>query len=181
MQKRWWTEGQSPSLEEVLQNKEERVCRLMKWEKHSPEASFLCMKLNIPGPIKNNEQIIAMYEFMREEVTGYLNEKRMGFRIVWESLSAKTGPESIWRIEEEGRRVKQCMVALEENSPMSRLYDLDIRFRGENINREGLGVSERTCFVCERPAKLCARERRHSFDELFEAIDEAWQQRANNS
>ena len=42
------------------------------------------------------------------------------------------------------------------------------------ISRRDLGQSPRKCFICDRPAKECARSRRHSVAEMQDYISELY-------
>jgi holo-ACP synthase len=67
----------------------------------------------------------------------------------------------------DGRCMKETCVALESALPWGRLIDLDVYdAAGRPVTRQALGLPERTCLVCDEPARDCMRFGRHSEAEL---------------
>ena len=67
----------------------------------------------------------------------------------------------------DGRCMKERCVALESALPWGRLIDLDVYdAEGHPVTRHALGLTERTCFVCDEPARDCMRLGRHRGAEL---------------
>ena len=67
--------------------------------------------------------------------------------------------------------VKRAAVALEDSHPLGRLFDLDVIGPDGPLSRTEIGAPERRCLLCDRPARLCMRGHRHSYQELLAAID----------
>lgn len=92
----------------------------------------------------------------------------------WPVLSRETrwidtGPEALYVFDVESRRLKQATVALEEQHPLGRLWDLDVIAPGHSIlSRRQMGLPERPCLLCERPASECGRSRRHATEALVD-------------
>lgn len=54
---------------------------------------------------------------------------------------------------------------------MGRCVDIDVYGKmGESISRRELGLKDRKCYVCQRSAQSCVRERRHGIEEVEEFI-----------
>ena len=61
------------------------------------------------------------------------------------------------------------MCDIEDTHPLGRIFDIDV------IDTDGTKLSRdsfRKCILCDCQAQECARSRRHSVDEMFQAITE---------
>ena len=78
-----------------------------------------------------------------------------------------TGPESFWSVNAPASQVKKATILLEESHPLGRLWDIDV-FCPENglLSRKSVGENKRRCFICDEPAHVCSRMRRHSLHSL---------------
>ncbi len=157
-----------PTLADVLFNRDQRENSIKYLGDYYKDASILCFKLNIPGPQKNNQAIKSIFNIGVNEIQiKFIDEK-----ILFENIKDDfTGPEYFLVIDKDPISVKKKMVDLEENSYFGRLYDIDIKSNGRNITRELLGMPSRTCFICDNDAKICARSRAHSVDEMINFIE----------
>lgn len=59
------------------------------------------------------------------------------------------------------------MVSLESKGHFGRLYDIDVEDKNGSCSREDLELPERKCFLCEKEAKVCARSREHTVNEML--------------
>ena len=70
-------------------------------------------------------------------------------------------------------------IRLEESHPLGRLWDIDVfQDSPEAVSRETVGAERRTCLLCGRDAKECARSRRHDIRKLQDKVTEiiaGWQ------
>ncbi|MDD7202562.1 MAG: citrate lyase holo-[acyl-carrier protein] synthase [Spirochaetales bacterium] len=65
--------------------------------------------------------------------------------------------------------MKRVLVEFELRHPVGRWVDLDVRTSDLSaVSRTQLGLAERRCIICDRPAKECARSRRHPVEELYQ-------------
>ncbi|KYZ77920.1 hypothetical protein AXX12_16790 [Anaerosporomusa subterranea] len=132
---------------------------------------IISISLNIPGAVKDSEQIRAVFcqavDSFRTQVTA------KGWRIVEERIVyPKTGPFAVIAVNGESTELKQICVAIETTSDSARLYDIDVfAAGGEQISRNNFGLPERTCFICEKQAVTCMRERNHHIDELMQTVN----------
>ena len=69
------------------------------------------------------------------------------------------------------KKAKEIAVNIEEGIPEGRILDIDIIVQIKTISRSDLGLPPRTCLLCSRPAKECARDRSHSYEELRTATE----------
>lgn len=161
--------GEKTELTEMLLRRERRAEEIALFlEKGETVLSF---KLNIPGPVKTGEGIFLLFKEGQERIRSGCGAS--GARIVSErEEDLKTGPEALFLVEgADARELKRIMIELEEEG-VGRLYDIDVLTKRGGISREELGYPRRKCFLCENDAKLCARSRTHSVEELLSRIRE---------
>lgn len=69
--------------------------------------------------------------------------------------------------------LKRGCVELESSFATSRLLDADVyTASGGAVDREALQLGQRSCLLCDAPAKECIRLGRHSHAELVKKTDE---------
>lgn len=180
--------GCQPSLAEVLARREARVQYIQKLL-HTHE-TVICFKLNIPGSVKNNASIQALFGQGVTDIRARLapaeteqarpnsyeekivsNISRPYSEVEQALPDLPTGPEYFLTTSLPAREIKRLMVDLEE-TPLGRLYDIDVFGPEGPLSRQDLGLPVRTCFLCDRPAPECAHSRRHSLAELLTWIDQ---------
>lgn len=160
--------GSKPSLEEVLRTRENRAAFEAKLTTKYL-LPVLAFKLNIPGPVKNNETIRKVFQKGCRRIQSILEKNQ--WDIVYEkSLSLSTGPEYICVVDtKDVMELKKKAIQLEETE-VGRIYDIDILIKkdGEffSIDRTQLGFDERKCLICNNDAKSCGRNRSHSVEEM---------------
>lgn len=165
---KYFTSENGPSLEEVLANREKRISKIRFLEKKYPENPVLCFKLNIPGKEKTNASVIRIFEIGIEDIKSVLDTNDILFEKKEDLI---TGPEFYLVISIDPFLLKRKMTDLEENSYFGRLFDIDILYKGQNIDRKMIGKGPRKCFLCDNDAKVCARSRKHSVDEMIRWIE----------
>ena len=158
------------SLEEVLANRDYRRNLIEKTMDDNPKKAVLSYKLNIPGPEKNNEKLGAFFDRGFGEIINLIEKAFWDYEIIniWDK---KTGKEAIIVVEVDGKSLKSVMVDLEEESDITRLYDIDVSFKNKDIARSDIGRKGRECFICKGPVSLCSRSRRHSVVEMQAYIE----------
>ncbi|MBZ6527295.1 citrate lyase holo-[acyl-carrier protein] synthase [Aerococcaceae bacterium DSM 111021] len=163
--------GPEVSLMEMLDAREKRAFRQTQIiNQHSP-GSLLSVTLNIPGNIKTSLYLVGVFEEMLTEIKAKLDDVTIQFS---EDLNLPTGPEAYFFVDIDSIELKKRMVALEETHSKGRVFDLDVvkleDGKLSSLKREEVGVGKRQCYICDRPAKECARSRKHSIEESQEAI-----------
>lgn len=157
-------------LEEVLANRDYRRSLIEKIMKEKPQKSVLSYKLNIPGPEKNNQALGRVFDRGLRDIIRVIEEESWSYKLV-EIWDKNTGKEGIFAVETDGMGLKKSMVDLEEESDITRLYDIDVSYKNKDISRSDIGKSGRECFICKGPVSLCARSRRHSVYEMQAHIE----------
>ena len=172
-----FTEGERVTLEEMLDVREKRVAIQRELLSSQKEDSLLMALMNIPGPIKNNQQLEAVFAAVLERI-----EEVLGNDLPQASLfrNLKTGAEYFILSPLTPAQLKEKMVTIEETHPFGRLFDLDVLWMEGNelksISRTELGLNTRRCFICNRDAKDCGRSRRHTIEEMQDAISKIIQE-----
>ncbi len=162
-----WMTGHTVELPEMLAGRERRaVLQRQMQEKH--RCPLVCFTLNIAGPIKVFPLSEEIFGQTVEQIRTVLWENGITVRAFreerqpygWEAYIAAGG---------DPLEIKRALVPLEESSPVGRLFDIDVlREDGSKVSREELGLEGRTCLICGKPARECARSRTHSVAELQE-------------
>jgi holo-ACP synthase CitX len=76
----------------------------------------------------------------------------------------------------EPEKLKLLLVGIEETHPLGRLFDLDLNFGREDssFGRSDAGIEPRSCFICGKPAALCARSAAHSPESIENYLRELY-------
>jgi len=175
MSKSFLYSGDTPTLDEVLHNREMRVNFIHKLLTLHPDSTIISFKLNIPGPVKNNETIEKIFNAGVNSIDSCI--KGENWNIAYSKrLSLKTGSEYFVALTSKPTEIKKKMTFIEENEMLGRLFDIDVLYiendKVESINREKIGFAGRKCFVCSNDAKICSSRRTHTLSEMFQSIEE---------
>ena len=68
-------EGYTPSLFEVLEDREARVHKQNQLMQHNPQATVVVLKVNMPGPVKVNQITKELLLIGAQSILESLNEK----------------------------------------------------------------------------------------------------------
>lgn len=155
------------SLEEVLEARDRRQ------EKRRELAlkyrlPVVVLTLNIPGETKRGEIPDYIFEAGVEAIGRELLEETAEFSVV----DAPTGNEAFFVARAaDAAQLKKRMCRIEESHFLGRIFDIDV-YDGEGgqVSRSSLNLAERKCLLCGNDARICARSRVHSADELNEKI-----------
>ncbi len=170
--------GEPQTIADVVENKDQRAALQTKLCQQYPTATLIVLKMNIPGPIKNNAALQAIFAVGQKELLTRIGKKdvhRVEYQANW---SKNTGNESFLVVDREATELKKITTNFEEEFVLGRLFDADVLSAQTDLKpmtRHSLGLPVRKCFLCGRPAKECSRSRRHSIQELQSAINAAWQ------
>ncbi len=151
------------ALDDILSGKEERV---RSRDEFLSENIFVCqITLNIPGYPKrltNDEKAVEKFSraFIEQWDSPPLFEKEMANAagVCW--LGFFAGGISA------AKKAKRIAVNIEEGTPEGRISDIDVIVPERTLSRSDLGLPQRRCLLCDRPAKECARDRSHSYNHL---------------
>ena len=159
------------SLMEILDARERRVKRqealLAQYGK-----PLLCFTMNIAGPVKNSPLIRRGFALGKTLLERQLPVQQ-GKILHVEQVCGHTGNEAMYVLDCDVLHAKRAAALVEDHTPAGRLFDMDvIRPDGSKVSREELGLGERTCLLCGKPARICARSRAHSVQQLQQRTEE---------
>lgn len=157
--------GNTVSLEEMLSCRERRAACQQHFLSayHCPVISYC---LNIPGPVKTNPELLKVFEIGKDEIIALLHQTQIPV-IDLVIFNDKTGDELIACVDGSAQTIKKRTTIIEESHPLGRLFDIDvIDVNGEKLSRDGY----RKCLLCDQQAQECARERRHTVEEMQSCI-----------
>lgn len=167
--------GAPQDIPAVLANKDHRAAVQQRLVADYPTMTVVAAKLNIPGPIKNNQVITDFFVTELQRLEEQWLAAGMLFYQKGQWLDAGTGPERFYLVKAPATTVKGQTSEFEEATPSHRLFDLDVLVKRDGqvqpLSRTESGQPVRRCFVCGRPAKECGRSRRHSVAELQAAVN----------
>ena len=147
------------SLTDVLNAREARAHQQerMLREYGCPIVSFT---MNIAGPVKNTPLIQRGFQAGVDTLTAQLPKALIRSRFV--DLSP-TGCTAMLAVDMDARELKEICVRLEDNSPLGRLFDMDVLdAHGKKLQR----LQERGCLVCGASGRVCAARRLHPVSQL---------------
>lgn len=160
-------QGIEVEIDEILDCREKRVAiqneMIKKYNK--PVISFT---MNIPGPIKTNNEIKKAFDIGKNLILEKLKENNIEI-LEKEELNVNTGNELFISVNSSAEKIKNITVAIEESCELGRLFDIDVI----DVNFKKLSrKSFRKCLICEEQAQECGRSRKHSVKELQDKIEE---------
>lgn len=160
-------QGETVVLTDMLNCRERRANKQNEYlEKYHTAIISFCM--NIPGPIKTNKDISAVFDDGKKEILKFLSDNNIK---ILESVeyNDKTGNELILAVDlKNSVKIKEAMTEIEETHPLGRLFDIDVLDEfGNKMSRNTF----RKCFICNCQAQECASRRKHSVPEMQEFID----------
>ena len=154
--------------------------------------TVVMFSLVIPGPIKNNRFLEAVFDegcraflarLMQKEpgtdgkqlITAYYEERKPAdagsvqtshIAAHYEDR-APAGCTAFWLLDVHAETIKRRTAALERTHPLGILWDFDVFSAFEQkLSASELGFPVRPCLICGNPAKLCARNRTHGIPEM---------------
>jgi len=128
--------------------------------------TLICFTMNIPGPVKDSPLIRRSFLWG----LGQLDAAFPGalHREVKEKV---TGCEAFFVVEGSVEDVKRLCTQIEDDTPMGRLFDMDVLdAAGNKLDRSLVNGKSRDCIVCGAPGRNCASRRVHSVPELTAAV-----------
>lgn len=157
------------SLRQILEARDTRVSLQQKLIKQYHK-TLICFTMNIPGPIKTSPAIERAF------CTGctLLNKRFVPEAILHREISFHcTGCQALYVIALDAISVKQICVDIEDNSPLGRLFDMDVLTPdGHKLCRNDIDKPERSCMICGISGKGCASRRIHSVTDLQSATQQ---------
>lgn len=138
----------------ILENREEKNLFI---QKYIDKYQVITLKANVPGNDKNIKEAYVLINYF-DKLLYNLGFEKSYF------LDGADGPMYIY-FTDKNNNVKEKTIKLEE-STLGRFVDIDVFNSYKSENRTNL----RKCFICDKPAFVCAREKNHSLDELLKYL-----------
>ena len=152
------------TLQELLDSRDRRARRQGELLSQFPGRALLCLTVQLPGPEKRNALSLEIARAGVEAI-----EKRFN-PVFKETNDLETGFEGFFIVDGQPLEVKRAAAELEDTHPLGRLMDLDVIGPEGPIGRADIGLQERRCLICEKPARYCMRAGSHTQDELMVKI-----------
>lgn len=114
----------------------------------------ITLKANIPGINKNTNEAYLLINYFNQILLtkGYQKSN---------TLNGADGPMYIY-LTDKDKDVKDEMVKIEEENVLGRFIDIDV-FNGSISNNRGF---LRKCYLCDKPAFVCSRNKEHTMEEI---------------
>ena len=114
----------------------------------------ITLKANIPGINKNTNEAYLLINYFNQILLkkGYQKSN---------TLNGADGPMYIY-LTDKDKDVKDEMVKIEEENVLGRFVDIDV-FNGSISKNRGF---LRKCYLCDKPAFVCSRNKEHTMEEI---------------
>ena len=151
--------SQEVTLTQILQAREDRV-HLQQSLLREYSCPLICFTMNIAGPVKNSPLIQRGFQEGLQALADALPAEAIRKQHIDRAV---TGCEAMYAVDMDAVQLKQICTAIEESSPLGRLFDMDVLDKtGIKLERSGL----RGCIVCGAPGRGCAARRVHPVSQL---------------
>lgn len=163
----------------ILESREERAFRQKELiDKYNQ--TLISFTINAPGIEKNRDS----YNKIHKEGYYYIldvllnNNTKITYK---EYLEKETGNEAFIVVNRDSKDVKKITVKIEDNHILGRVFDIDVFDKDmTQLSRVNLGLSPRRCLICEENARVCIKEKNHSYEELINYVDTLWRVYTDN-
>lgn len=167
------------TLAQLLESRDRRAEHQKDLLEKFPGKSLICLTVQLPGPEKRNGISLKIADAAVCAI-------REAFTIGFEELKdLDTGYEGYFVVPLSPLDAKRITVGIEDTHPLGRLMDIDV-ISGTSpvmpgvpavmpgltghLSRGDIGLPERRCLLCDRPARYCMRAKTHSTEELLDEI-----------
>lgn len=150
---------QEVTLDQMLRARENRV--------HTQQAllrthgcPLICFTMNIAGPVKTSPLIqrgfrAGLAALEQQIPKSDILEQRVDI--------SSTGCQAFLSVAQDAGKLKALCTAIEESSPLGRLFDMDIL---DQSSKKLSRPKQRSCIVCGAPGHTCAAGRLHTVEQL---------------
>ena len=158
-------------LNEILESREDRAQKQVEILEEY-QYSLISFTLNTPGIEKDNELYRKIHNEGFEQIERLIAISKLEIKYK-EYINKATGAEGYVSVDAEAELVKSIMITLEKEHPLGRIFDIDVFDKNhKQMSRTDLGLETRTCLLCNKDARICMREKNHSYEELIAIIEE---------
>lgn len=156
------------SLDDALASRDRRLEWQQRHFSTSPAATLVVATVVAPGEYKLTPETSAVADAMAEAL-----ESQFGERIITISRHAFVSGHEIWlTLSCPADEAKREAVAIEDNHPLGRLFDIDVILPElRPLGRGDIAMAPRRCLLCDNEARFCMRARRHTPGEIRQHIE----------
>lgn len=155
----------------ILQSREDRAHKQAEILKAHPY-SLISFTLNTPGIIKDNDLYRKIHKNGFENIQKTIKDNNIEIKYE-EYLNKSTGAEVYISVDMDAKDLKKLMVSIETTHPLGRIFDIDVFDEDhKQMSRSDLGLECRKCILCHKDARVCMREKSHTYEELIERIED---------
>jgi holo-ACP synthase CitX len=135
-------------------------------------ASFVVqVSLNLPGYPKQLPGSRRLVELVGDFMAGRIRSRRGRVLSSWVLENGMGTAFFLGACDISAGEIKEEALNLEETCRWGAILDVDVHLPQGALSRTSFGLPPRRCFLCGRPAKECARARRHETKELRDAFE----------
>lgn len=157
------------TLEQLLAARDARYELQQQLRKDYPNETLIVLTVVLPGKVKRCDDSLTIAHAAVKQVE-LVCKGRVKY---YQERDLETGFEAYWLVSIDQFEVKRLLVAIEEEHPLGRLFDLDvIASDGTPLSRQAVGKPARRCLLCENEARFCMRNKTHTYDEILQKIRE---------
>lgn len=157
-------------LYEELQNYRVKKCLTIEKLHSLYGQPVISISANFPGIYKNNETTRLVNTEIGKTFVDFFHDKILAE----ESFDTPEGPTTFYVLKGDARTLKENTVFIEQNHELGRFVDIDVYDTDEEyaITRFELHHEPRKCFLCDKSAKECSRNKTHPVEELIAFMEE---------
>ena len=150
----------------ILAAREVRAKHIKDLMEEYPNKTVIILKTNVVGEDKNPLHLKFMCTFFNEIIYSTFHDKILlnGHQF------SDDGNYCFFVVDEIGAMVKIRTIEIEEATPLGRLIDIDV-YHKKSITRQDLSCEMRKCLICDDYAHLCARQKKHSIEEIHQEME----------
>lgn len=154
------------NIEDLLNAREKRV-EFIQDLIDSYKAPVIVLKANYPGLEKENSITSKIVEIVSEVIKNFFRDKMLYHM----KTSTAEGPIYVYAIKDQAVKIKDISINIEDKHTLGRCVDIDVYgVDGKQLSRTNFGMEMRKCFICNKPAHECSRNRTHEAKEIMKYI-----------
>lgn len=166
------SEGEQPTLQQVLLDREGRVTYQTQLRAQYSNQTLIVLKVNMPGPVKSNAFVSHLLLIGKTLLLDSIEAQGLNIMVIKEVKTLASQNVFVVVNTDDAYAVKRLTAAIEDSSDIGRLFDFDVYINDETISRQSLNYPARKCYICDKDAKECGRQRTHTVEELLDAMYE---------
>lgn len=163
------TRNNKEILANILKDREQRFA--LRQAMVGRGLSSISLNLNIPGYPKSCDTIKRAFTYAVDDLLRYFVAHRIHcVPEAQEIVHAESGDFFLQGVAyvHESRQVKTFLENFEQTHALGRLLDVDLMTAKGELLSSG---KQKACFLCEKPAKECMKDGRHSFSEYKKYVN----------